>query len=435
MAFRFGALRRKAGARGLARVKRNVNPRDGTMLGGAAAGVLARFSRGTLEDPAVLARRRLWSCCMSRPRVGRLSAALLSLATVIALSAAPARAGDAVDACSVPDELIGFTAGLERTRARIAGGGQAVILAIGSSSTEGVGATDADHTYPARLAVHLAARVPVAAVRVVNRGIGGEVVATTAARLRTEVAAVRPDLVIWQVGTNDAVRGVGLDTMAALVEDGLDWLEAEGVDAVLMDPQFYPRIADNAGYRQAVTVIADLAARHGVPLVRRFEAMRYWAGRPQPVSMLSRDAFHMNDQGYECIAGMIAGSLAARWTEAAGPATRPAGAGTVAVSATAGAKSAATAASTSPADVTAARIPAVPRAPAEAEAASRAYAHLHDAVGQREERLVLLQHTRARLFCVELLVDGLYELGHVLARGERHVQKRANGSVIAGHLH
>lgn len=312
---------------------------------------------------------------MSRPRVGRLSAALLSLATVIALSsAAPARAGDGVDACSVPQELLGFTAGLERTRARIAGGGEATILAIGSSSTEGVGATDADHTYPARLAVHLAARVPGAAVRVVNRGIGGEVVATTAARLRTEVAAVRPDLVIWQVGTNDAVRGVGLDTMAALVEDGLAWLEAQGIDAVLMDPQFYPRIADNAGYRQAVTVIADLAARRGVPLVRRFDAMRYWAGRPQPVSMLSRDAFHMNDQGYECIAGMIAGSLAARWTEASVPATRPAGAGTAAVPATTAAKSAATAASTSPADVSAARIPAVPRAPAGTAAVTSASA-------------------------------------------------------------
>ncbi len=262
---------------------------------------------------------------MSRPRVGRLSAALLSLATLIALSfAGPARAGDTVDACSVPDELLGFTAGLERTRARIAGGGTATILAIGSSSTEGVGATDADHTYPARLAVHLASRVPGAAVRVVNRGIGGEVVATTAARLRTEVAAVRPDLVIWQVGTNDAVRGVGLDVMAGIVEDGLAFLKAEGVDAVLMDPQFYPRIADNAGYRQAVAVIADLAARHGVPLVRRYEAMRYWAGRPQPVSMLWRDAFHMNDQGYECIAGMIAGSLAARWRTAAAPATAPA---------------------------------------------------------------------------------------------------------------
>lgn len=261
---------------------------------------------------------------MSRPRVGRLSAALLSLAAALVVTVAgPVRAGDGVDACSVPDELLGFTAGLERTRARIAGEGAATILAIGSSSTEGVGASDPDHTYPARLGVHLAARVPGAAIRVVNRGIGGEVVATTAKRLRTEVAAVRPDLVIWQVGTNDAVRGVGLDTMAAIVEDGLAFLAAQGVDAVLMDPQFYPRIAENAGYRQAVAVIADIAARHGVPLVRRFDAMRYWAGLPQPVSMLAGDAFHMNDQGYECIAGMIAGGLAARWSEAAAPTPGP----------------------------------------------------------------------------------------------------------------
>jgi acyl-CoA thioesterase-1 len=261
---------------------------------------------------------------MSRPRVGRRSAALLVLATALAFSsAAPARADDGADACSVPDALLGFTAGLERTRARIAGTGEATILAIGSSSTEGIGATDADHTYPARLAVHLASRVPSAAVRVVNRGIGGEVVTTTAARLRTEVAAVRPDLVIWQVGTNDALRGVGLDIMAALVEDGLAWLDDQGIDAMLMDPQFYPRIAENEGYRQAVTVIADIATRRGVPLVRRFDAMRYWAGRPHPVSMLSGDAFHMNDQGYECIAEMIAGGLAERWREVAAPAAEP----------------------------------------------------------------------------------------------------------------
>jgi lysophospholipase L1-like esterase len=315
---------------------------------------------------------------MSRPRVGRLSAALLSLVTVIALSStAPARAGDGVDACSVPDALIGFTAGLERTRARIASGGEATILAIGSSSTEGIGATDADHTYPARLAVHLASRVPGAAMRVVNRGIGGEVVATTAARLRTEVAAVRPDLVIWQVGTNDAVRGVGLDTMVALVEDGLAWLDAQGIDAVLMDPQFYPRIADNAGYRQAVTVIADLAARRGVPLVRRFDAMRYWAGRPEPVSMLSRDAFHMNDQGYECIAGMIAGGLAARWAEDAAPSPAGPAAGQAPSSGVPAAAALVSGASVVPAASAAgasARIPAVPRAAAATAAVTSAVA-------------------------------------------------------------
>ena len=85
-----------------------------------------------------------------------------------------------------------------------------------------------------------------------------------------------------------------------------------------------------------VAVVADIAARHGVPLVRRYEAMRYWAGRPQPVSMLSRDAFHMNDQGYECIAGMIAGSLAGRWREAAAPApAAPQGAQTASAAAAA----------------------------------------------------------------------------------------------------
>jgi len=260
---------------------------------------------------------------MTRPGVGRLSAALLLLATGFLVLPAPpaARADEAIDACFLPEDLRGFSAGLARTRAKIAAGDGATILAIGSSSTAGVGASDADHTYPARLAVHLVSRLPDVAVKVVNRGIGGEVVATTAARLRVEVDAVRPDLVIWQVGTNDAVRGVGLETMAAIIEDGLAWLDARGIDTVLMDPQFYPRVAGSDGYRRAVAVIADIAARRRVPLVRRYEAMRYWAARPQPVSMLAGDAFHLNDQGYECIAGMTAGGLAGRWTAAEAPAT------------------------------------------------------------------------------------------------------------------
>lgn len=253
---------------------------------------------------------------MTRNGVGPMLAALLAVAAASPFVVpSVAMADPAADVCAVPETLRGFDLGLERIRAVVAAGDAATILTIGSSSTEGVGASDTAHTYPARLAAHLSATLPDVTLRVVNRGRGGEVVATTAARLRTEVAAVQPDLVIWQVGTNDAVRGVGLEAMTRIIDDGLDFLADRGVDAVLMDPQFYPRIAGNAGYSQAVSAIAAIAARHDVPLVRRFEAMTYWAGRPNPVPMLWRDAFHMNDQGYECIAGIISDGIADRLAE------------------------------------------------------------------------------------------------------------------------
>ncbi|MDP3255745.1 GDSL-type esterase/lipase family protein, partial [Bosea sp. (in: a-proteobacteria)] len=85
---------------------------------------------------------------------------------------------------------------------RIATGGKLEILAIGSSSTEGVGATTRDRSYPSRLQTLLSAAWPRVQVTIANAGIGGEIAPETLARLKKVLAERRYDLVIWQVGTN-----------------------------------------------------------------------------------------------------------------------------------------------------------------------------------------------------------------------------------------
>lgn len=234
--------------------------------------------------------------------------------SVLAILAATASAGAAPldPACALPDPLVALDGRLDHFVARARSGAEVTIMAIGSSSTEGVGASAPDRTYPARLAAELAARLPAARIRVINRGIGGEVAATTARRLEADALALKPDLVVWQVGTNDAVRGVGAEATAAIVHDGVAFLARRGVDVVLMDPQLYPRIAADAGYAAVVARIDALAAAEKVPVMRRFDAMRHWAGQPNPPVMLWRDAFHMNDLGYACVAAVLAEGLARR---------------------------------------------------------------------------------------------------------------------------
>src|SRR5215831_3579533 len=72
------------------------------------------------------------------------------------------------------------------------------IIAFGSSSTEGVGASSPAATYPSQLLKDLTALLPERQrVIVLNRGIGGEDADDMAKRL-SAVIAEQPDLIIWQ---------------------------------------------------------------------------------------------------------------------------------------------------------------------------------------------------------------------------------------------
>jgi lysophospholipase L1-like esterase len=236
------------------------------------------------------------------------------VAAMLAGGAAGAAAAGLSPACAVPESLLTLSGDTEHAAAHLRDWGGLRILAIGSSSTEGVGASSRAATYPARLQVALSRLLPGRVIHVVNRGRSGEVAAQTVHRLHQLVALLQPDLVAWQLGTNDAVRHVGLAAFDATVEDGLSFLRQRGIDVVLIDPQHYPRIDGSADYAAVVHHIADLAAQAHVPLLRRFAAMEAWAALPPTVRrpMLSRDHFHMNDQGYDCLAQVLAEGLARR---------------------------------------------------------------------------------------------------------------------------
>lgn len=248
----------------------------------------------------------------------RLWAGALGVA-LVAIAAWSGPAAALSPACTVPPALITLSGHVENAAAHLRDWGGLRILAVGSSSTEGIGASSRQAAYPARLEVDLGRLLPGRTVHVVNRGRGGEVVAQTSRRLRKLVDLTQPDLVLWQLGTNDALRHVGLAAFDATVEDGLAYLRSRGVDVVLIDPQFFPLIDGSAAYAAVVDNIADLAARADIPLLRRFAAMKAWATLPPDIRrpMLSPDNFHMNDQGYGCLAEVLAEALARRL---AGPA-------------------------------------------------------------------------------------------------------------------
>lgn len=223
-----------------------------------------------------------------------------------------ARAGETAFACEAGERVLAHPRRLSHLAAAVQAGRPVSILAIGSSSTEGVGATAAGRSYPAQLEQILQRRWTRSKITVVNAGIGGETAHDTVGRLADRLAAERFDLVIWQVGTNDAIRGDGEPAFRDLIDRGIQLARQAGSDIVIVDPQFFPLIHDRGVYERFVTAIWETAEAGGVPVFSRYRLMKAWSARGEDalLSTLAGDRFHMNDRGYACIARTLSVDIA-----------------------------------------------------------------------------------------------------------------------------
>ena len=197
---------------------------------------------------------------------------------------------------------------LPRVANKLAAGQPVVIIAFGSSSTAGFGATSPEFNYPNRLAAQLHRQYPTADITVINRGQGGEDAPEMMKRLQTSVIDMHPDLVIWQVGTNAVLRNLDPAETAKLVEEGITRIQAVGADLVLVDPQYSPRVnehAESAG--KMMKVLSRVAELRRVGVFPRFEVMKDWHEKQAiPIeNFVIADGLHMSDWGYACFAQLL----------------------------------------------------------------------------------------------------------------------------------
>jgi acyl-CoA thioesterase I len=235
-----------------------------------------------------------------------------ALAVVVLASPDAALAAPLAVTCSAPADMARLNSPLERTARRLANGLPITIVAFGSSSTAGAGASSSDHSYPSQLAVEFQRLLPGHPITVLNRGVNGEEAADMLARLDQTVLAEKPDLVLWQVGTNAVLHDIELQPVGAAIHEGLARLKASGADVVLIDPQFAPGTIAKPEIKGIVSLIASLAKQDSVDLFRRFAVMQNWreaSGIPFN-SFVSPDDVHMNDWGYGCLAKILAHVIA-----------------------------------------------------------------------------------------------------------------------------
>ena len=214
--------------------------------------------------------------------------------------------------CTAPAELARFDRPLIHTMRRVANGQPLTIVAIGSSSTAGAGASSPDATYPSRLAVELRTRFPGRDITVLNRGVNGEETNNMMARFAADVLAAHPQLVLWQIGTNSVLRDHPLNPHAVQLLDGIEQLKAAGADVVLIDPQFAPAVLAKSETQGMVEQIALAAKQEDVGLFQRFAVMREWHDVQHLAfdTFVSPDHLHMNDWSYACLAKLLGGAIA-----------------------------------------------------------------------------------------------------------------------------
>jgi acyl-CoA thioesterase-1 len=256
-------------------------------------------------------------------RLAALAAALGLAGLAVAAGAADADdtvasevvAESALASCAVPPALMVIEPAETRIAGRLDRREPLTIVAFGSSSTLGTGASAPELSYPSRLEAELKDRFPSIVIRVINRGKGGDDVAEELARLNQDVIPLHPDLVIWQVGTNAVLRRDDLSADSELIKRGVAQLKASGSDVVLMDMQYAPRVIARPAYAEMERLIANAAKSARIGLFRRFEIMQHRQAMSQAdaAAMIGRDELHMTDRGYFCLAANLAEALAWNW--------------------------------------------------------------------------------------------------------------------------
>jgi hypothetical protein len=143
----------------------------------------------------------------------------------------------------------------------------------------------------------------------IDRGFSGELARDAAERIKTEVALVKPDLVLWQLGTHDALMHVPVADFKASVSTALDWLRRQEIDVVLVGLHYLRRLVPDEHYQSIRRSIRSLADEKKVLVIGRYEAMQVIEQARRTGSGPTLNEFTTTDNGYACLSEYVVRAL------------------------------------------------------------------------------------------------------------------------------
>jgi lysophospholipase L1-like esterase len=200
---------------------------------------------------------------------------IAALAVVLYLAGA-ASAGEPLP-CSIPSYLLFGGNELKRVAAAVTKERRLTIAVVGTGSSALAGPDGRQSAYPARLEATLSKRLPAVAVKVVTLVRSRQTADDLAKGMAKLLVDEKPDLVVWQTGTIDAIRRVEVDSFRAALEEGVETLHKGGVDAILMNMQYSPRTETMVALGPYADNMRVVAQQHEIPLFDRLGIMRHWS--------------------------------------------------------------------------------------------------------------------------------------------------------------
>jgi hypothetical protein len=123
------------------------------------------------------------------------------------------------------------------------------------------------------------------------------------------VADQKPNLVVWQTGTYDALHGVDPEEFRSAVSEGVEKLQSAGVDVVLMNMQYSPRTDSVVALTAYVDAIRWVAREREVPVYDRLAIMRHWYDAGQFDLYAATKDMKTAKSVHDCIGRTLAASI------------------------------------------------------------------------------------------------------------------------------
>ncbi len=213
------------------------------------------------------------------------------------------------DACDVPGYLLFGDSSLDHVAAAIKGQQRLDIVIIGTGSSTLAGADGALHAYPARLEAVLTRRLPGVMVKVISHAKARQTAEEMSEDMEKILVDEKPNLVVWQTGTVDALRGVEADDFSAALNDGVETIQAAGADVILMNMQYSPRTETMLAIGPYAENMRWVAQQREVPLFDRLGIMRHWSDTGAFDLYAATKSFSIAQHVHECIGRALAAQI------------------------------------------------------------------------------------------------------------------------------
>ena len=210
------------------------------------------------------------------------------------------------ETCAVPGYLLFGDSLLQRVTAAVAKEKTLRIVVLGGASSTLPGPDGAQYAYPARLEVALKQLLPTVAVTVTADIKTRQSAEEAADHMDKLVLDQKPNLVVWQAGTYDAVRGTDLEDFRSSIADGVEKIQANGTDVVLLNMQYSPRTESMVAVGAYADSMRWVAREREVPVFDRLAIMRHWYESGQFNLYATTKDLSTAKQVHECLGRTLA---------------------------------------------------------------------------------------------------------------------------------